>query len=188
MLEEIDMKPPRFVRSLRAEERRQVEALFRRGPNARVRRRAQAVRLSAMGYSAPRILEILGCNRQSVHNWLNAFEAGGCDALFDKPRSGRPATATVDYRWRLVRAVKTNPRDLSYPFTVWTVTRLRAHMAKEMNVLLSESRVRQIMKEEGLVFKRPKHTLAGKRDEDAFAEVRDILDRAKKSAWNPVPA
>ena len=106
MLEEIDMKPPRFVRSLTAEERRQIEELFRRGFNGRVRRRAQAVRLSVMGYSVPRIVEILGCNRQSVHNWLNGFEAGGCEALFDKPRSGRPAMATVDYRWRLVRAVK----------------------------------------------------------------------------------
>ena len=182
------MKPPRFVRSLAAKERRQIEELFRRGPNARVRRRAQAVRLSAMGYTVPQVVEILGCNRQTVHNWFNAFEAGGCEALFDSPRSGRPVMATIDYRRRLVRAVKTNPRDLSYPFTVWTVTRLRAHMAKEMNILLSESRVRQIMKEEGLVFKRPKHTLAGKRDEDAFAEVRDILDRAKKGHWNPVPA
>ena len=182
------MRPPRFVRSLTAKERRQIEELFRRGPNARVRRRAQAVRLSAMGYAVAQIVEILGCNRQTVHNGFNAFEAGGCDALFDRPRSGRPVTATVDYRSRLVEAVKTNPRNLSYPFTVWTVTRLRAHMAKEMNILLSESRVRQIMKEEGLVFKRPKHTLANKRDEDAFAEVRDILDRAKKSPWNPVPA
>lgn len=182
------MKPPRFVRSLTAKQRRQIEELFQRGPNARVRRRAQAVRLSAMGYAVGQIVEILGCNRQTVHNGFNAFEAGGCDALFDKPRSGRPARATVDYRSRLVQAVKVNPRDLSYPFTVWTVTRLRAHMAKEMNILLSESRVRQIMKEEGLVFKRPKHTLVNKRDEDAFAEVRDILDRAKKSPWNPVPA
>ena len=182
------MKPPRFVRSLTAKERRQIEELFQRGPNARVRRRAQAVRLSAMGYAVAEIVEILGCNRQTVHNWFNAFEAGGCDALFDRSRSGRPAMATIDYRSRLVQAVKANPRDLSYPFTVWTVTRLRAHMAKEMNILLSESRVRQIMKEEGLVFKRPKHTLADKRDEDAFAEVRDILDRAKKSPWNPVPA
>jgi hypothetical protein len=60
-------------------------------------------------------------------------------------------------------------------------------MAKEMRILLSESRVRQIMKEEGLVFKRPKHTLAEKRDEDAFTEVRDVLEQVKKSPWNPVP-
>ena len=55
-------------------------------------------------------------------------------------------------------------------------------MAREMKILLSESRVRQIMKEEGLVFKHPKHTLAQKRDKDAFAEVRDILEQVKKKS------
>ncbi len=72
------------------------------------------------------------------------------------------------------------------PFTVWTITRIRAHMAREMGILLSESGVRQIMKEQGLVFKRPKHTLAKKQDKDAFAAVRDILEQAKKKPWNPV--
>lgn len=60
-------------------------------------------------------------------------------------------------------------------------------MARDIGILLSESRVQQIMKEQGLVFKRPKHTLAKKQDKDAFAAVRDILEQAKKSPWNPVP-
>ncbi len=54
-------------------------------------------------------------------------------------------------------------------------------MAREVKILLSESRVRQIMKEEGLVFKRPKHTLAQKRDKEAIAEVRGILEQVKKT-------
>jgi transposase len=181
------MKPPRFVRPLTEAERQEVEELFRHGPTARIRRRAQAVRLSALGYSVPQITEILGCTPQSVHNWLTAFEAGGGAALVDKERSGRPPVATSSYRQQLVEAIKDNPRDLGYPFTVWTVTRLRAHLARQLSILLSESRVRQIMKEEGLVFKRPQHTLAGKRDEDAFREMRDLLARVKKSPWNPVP-
>jgi transposase len=53
-------------------------------------------------------------------------------------------------------------------------------MDREMKTLLSESRVCQIMKEEGLVFKRPKHTLAQKHDKDGFAKVRDLLGQAKK--------
>ena len=181
------MKPQRFIRTLTKTERQEVENLFRKGPNNRVRKRAHAVRLSAMGYTVPQIAEILGCNRQSIHNWFDTFEAQGCQGLYDKPRSGRPVTATVDYRKQLVEAIKTNPRKMGYPFTVWTLIRIRAHMAREMRILLSESRVRQIMKEERLVFKRPKHTLAQKRDNDAFAEVHDILEQVKKSPWNPVP-
>lgn len=181
------MKPQRFIRKLTKTERQEVENLFRKGPNNRVRKRAHAIRLSAMGYTVTQIAEILGCNRQSVHNWLYMFEQNGPQGLCDKPRSGRPAIATIDYRTKLVEAIKTNPRKIGYPFTVWTLTRIRAHMAREMRILLSESRVRQIMKEQGLVFKRPKHTLAQKRDQDAFAEVRDVLEQVKKSPWNPVP-
>ena len=181
------MRPQRFIRTLTKTERQEVEKLFHRGPNNRTRKRAQAIRLSAMGYTITQIVEILGCNRQSIHNWFDTFETQGCQGLYDRPRSGRPVTATLDYRQRLVEAIKTNPRKMGYPFTVWTLTRVRAHMAREMKILLSESRVRQIMKEERLVFKRPKHTLAQKRDKDAFAEVRGILEQIKKSPWNPVP-
>lgn len=181
------MKPQRFIRTLTKTERQKVEELYRRGPNNRVRKRAHAIRLSAMGYAVTQIAEILGCNRQSIHNWFDLFETQGCQGIYDKPRSGRPVIATVDYRTRLIEAIKINPRKMGYPFTVWTLTRIRAHMAREMKILLSESRVRQIMKEEGLVFKRPKHTLAQKRDKDGFAEVRDILEQVKKSPWNPVP-
>ncbi len=181
------MRPQRFIRTLTKIEGQEIEQLFRRGPNNRVRKRAQAIRLSAMGYTVTQIVEILGCNRQSIHNWFDLFEAQGCQGIYDKPRSGRPVIATVDYRTRLVEAIKTNPRKMGYPFTVWTLTRIRAHMAREIRILLSESRVRQIMKKEGLVFKRPKHTLAQKRDKDAFAEVKDILEQLKKSQWNPVP-
>jgi transposase len=186
-LEGIGMKPQRFVRALTKTEHQDIEELYRRGPNNRVRKRAQAIRLSAMGYTVSQIAQILGCNRQSIHNWFDTFEARGCQGLHEKPRSGRPVIATIDYRTRLVEAIKTNPRKMGYPFTVWTLTRIRAHMAREMRILLSESRVRQIMKEQGLVFKRPRHTLAQKRDKDGFAEVRDILEQLKKSPWNPVP-
>ena len=182
------MRTPRHVRSLTAAESDRIDQLFRYGPNARTRKRANAVRLSALDYSVPQIAEILGCNQQSVHNWITAFEQGGIGALHDKPRSGRPVKADADYRQLLVDSIRANPHDLGYPFTVWTITRIRAHMARETSVLLSETRVRDIMKQEDLVFKRPKHSLKDKRDEDAFAAVRDLLDQAKKSPWNPIPA
>jgi len=181
------MKSHRFVRRPSLAKKRRIEDVFRRGPNHRVRRRANAVRLSLLGYAVPQITEVLGCNPQSVRNWFDAFESGGADALFDKPRSGCPPKATPDYRARLVESVKTSPSEFGYPFTVWSVVRLRAHMAREMDILLGDGRIRQIMKEEGLVFKRPKHSLKGKRDPKAFATVKRHLDELKKSPWNPVP-
>ena len=53
------MKPHRFVRRPSPASKRRIEDLFRRGPGHRVRRRANAVRLSAMGYTVPQITEVL---------------------------------------------------------------------------------------------------------------------------------
>jgi transposase len=182
------MKPHRFVHRPSPVKKRRIEELFRRGPGHRVRRRANAVRLSLLDYTVPQITEVLGCNQQSVHNWFDAFESGGADALFDKPRSGRPPKATRDYRARLVEIIKTSPPEFGYPFTVWSVVRLRAHMAREMDILLGDGRVRQIMKEEGLVSKRPKHALKERHDPKAFAAVKRHLDELKICPWNPAPA
>jgi hypothetical protein len=65
------MKPQRFIRTLTKTERQEIEELYRRGLNNRVRKRAYAIRLSAMGYMVTQIAEILACNRQSIHNWFD---------------------------------------------------------------------------------------------------------------------
>ncbi len=44
------MKPQRFIRTPTKIERQEVEKLYRHGPNNRIRKRAHAIRLSAMGY------------------------------------------------------------------------------------------------------------------------------------------
>lgn len=154
------MKPHRFVRPLTPEERIDLDEVLRRRGNASSRKRAQAVRLNSLGVPVPDIAVALNCNPQSVHNWLNLFEAGGCDALFDRPRSGRPPSAGEDYRPRLVEAAGADPTTLGYPFGRWTYTRLRTHVAQKTGVLLSESRVRQILKEEGLMLNETREAAA----------------------------
>lgn len=98
------MRPQRFIRKLTKKERQEIENLYRKGQNNRVRKRAQAIRLSAMGYAVPQILEILGCNYQNIHNWFNSFEQHGLQGLFDRPHNGRPVIADADYISRLVPA------------------------------------------------------------------------------------
>ena len=67
------MKAQRFIRSLTKKECQDVEQLFRKGSSHRVRKRANAIRLSALGYSVTQISEILGFNPQSIPNWLRFF-------------------------------------------------------------------------------------------------------------------
>ena len=115
------MLPRRFVRTLTPAESRLIEELFKTAPQARVRRRANAVRLSSRGCTVRQIAEVIGCARQTVRNCFDHFESGGVGALRDKPRSGRPPVATPDFRAQLVKVVKTPPDKLGYPLTYpWT--------------------------------------------------------------------
>jgi len=181
------MRPPRILRSLTDSEQQAIQELHRHDPRHRVRCRANAIRLGSLGYAVREIATVLGVGFQTVHSWFDAFEAQGVTGLFDKPKSGAPPKAGPDYRQHLRDALAVNPKDLGYPFTTWSVTRLRAHMAKQTGVLLGEDRVRQLIKAENYTFKRPKHTLKGKRDEAAFAEVQEALDDVKKKSWVPTP-
>ena len=179
------MRPSRFVRPLTPTEQAAIADLFRYHAQQRVRRRANAIRLSALGYTVAQIAEVLAAGYQTVHSWIDAFEAEGAAGLIDQPRSGAPPKATPDYRKLLREAVAANPHDLGYPFTVWSVVRLRAHLAKLSGILLGEDRLRQLLKQEGLVFKRPRHTLENKRDKEAFRKVKGLLDELKKTPWTP---
>jgi len=81
------MKPQRFIKTLTKTERQEIEKLYHHGPNNRVRKRAQAIRLSAMGYTVTQVAQILGFNRQSIHNWFNLFQAQGSIGFYDKHRT-----------------------------------------------------------------------------------------------------
>lgn len=181
------MRPPRKLRPLTDDERAEVEELRRRDPRHRVRQRASAVRLGSLGYQVRQIAEVLGAGFQTVHGWFDAFEAGGVAGLFDRPKPGAPPKAGPDYRQKLREALAARPPELGYPFTTWSVARLRAHLARAAGVLLGEDRLRQLVKAEGYEFRRPKHTLKNKRDAAAFAEVKGALDALEKKPWVPTP-
>ena len=56
----------------------------------RVSERAHFVLLSAQGYSAPEIGDLLDYDAQTVRIWLKAYQQQRCAGLADAPRSGRP--------------------------------------------------------------------------------------------------
>lgn len=84
------MKPPRFLRPLTDEERRQWEADRRTADACRVRR-AQIVLASAQRLSPTPMAPVVSCSVQTVRNILQALHTQGVEGLA-KP-STRPKTA-----------------------------------------------------------------------------------------------
>ena len=84
------MSQPKFVSSLSAQERRQLDELHRTGRSHRVRQRAHAVLLSAQGYTLDQAADILRVDRDAVSRTLERWEEGGGAALEEGARPGRP--------------------------------------------------------------------------------------------------
>jgi hypothetical protein len=72
-------------------------------------------------------------------------------------------------------------------FTVWSLPRLNAHLKARTDIGFCDESVRRLVLAEDYVFRRPKHTLKGKRDEKAFRQAQCRLRRLKKGRCGPTP-
>jgi transposase len=133
------------------------------------------------------ITQATGLCSDAITDIRRRWRGCGMASLKDRPRSGRPPTSTTAYRCELRKALRVGPRGYGYIFTVWSVARLNAHLKKTTGIGVGDSRLRQLIRAEDFVCRRPKHTLKGKRDEKAFRKAHRALSRLKKgrSAQEP---
>lgn len=171
---------PVFVRALTPAEQKELSQLIRHDRDARIVRRAQMIRLSADGMTPPQIAAMWDVNDQTVRRTLRRFEAEGIVALRDKPRKGRPPKKTDRYVALLKEAVDANPRDVGYPFSSWTLERLREHLARQTGIILHPNYLSRIMADNDIVYRRPKHGMEHLRDPQEYDEKKAILEFLKK--------
>ena len=131
------MPQAKYVRTLTAEELKELKELIRTHPKPRVRVRAIMVRMSNEKQTPPQIAQILGCSRQTVLHQIGRYEQEGVKGLEDKPRAGAPAKADEAYIAKLKEAVLSDPRSLGYRFSVWSIERLHKHLYQQTQVQLT---------------------------------------------------
>ena len=154
------MKPIE-VRPLTTEELTQLDELYHRTKDVRVRSRAQMILLGAEDkMTAPQIAKIVRRNDQTVRRWIKRFNAEGCSGLSDEPKSGPPRRVTDSYRERLLVVVRQRPRSLEQPYSLWTLQRLVDFMAEETGLRFSTETVRLILKANDIVISRPQHKVS----------------------------
>lgn len=117
----------------------------------------------------------------SVYAWWHRYQAGGIDRLANRPK-GRPETqADAAYLQSLREIVAQELAALGYEFAIWTVERLRNHLARTTGKALSISRLREILREQKNVYRRPKHDLTSLQDGEAKAAAQAQLEELKKA-------
>jgi transposase len=150
-----------YVPFLSAEQKVEVEELYRKTEVPRVRTRAQMVLLSAeKKLKVDEIADIVRESSVTVLRWLHRYMAEGIQGLMDAPRSGRSSILTDQFRKRLLEVVRRRPRSLELEFSMWTLQRLADFMAEDTGHRVSTETLRRALAKEDIVFSRPQHTIS----------------------------
>ena len=145
-----------------------------------VRQRSSALHMLHQGKTPGEVAELLAVSLGSVYKWHTRWREGGLDGLANEPKSGRRPHANAAYRERLAEVLEMEPAELGYDFTMWTSSRLAAHMEEETGITLSLGRFRILLRQLGYVYRRPKHDLKNLQDAEARTQAEAWLDDLKK--------
>jgi transposase len=156
-----------------AEQLRGLDEIYHTTRDARLRTRAQMIRLAAeQGMVAADIAVIVRQNEETVRRWFARDLAEGVEGLSDAPRSGAPPKAMAADRERLAEVARCRPRALNLPFSLWTALRLADHRAELTGVRMSVPSVCRLLREGGMALSRPQPTITSPDPEYALKKGR----------------
>jgi transposase len=116
----------KYVSALTEIDKQALNHLHSYGPMHRQRQRAQAVLLSAKGYTLEQIADVLDSGRNTVSDWLDAWQEQGVSGLCDAPKSGRPRTLDAAVEAELLDLLENPTPDLKRV--------VQAHLKKKTSV------------------------------------------------------
>lgn len=181
---------------LDAQQLQAVESAQKNGASPQIRLRATGIRLLHMGKKPAEVAEILNVVPATVYNWHERFCEGGVANLADEERSGRRPLATPEYCQTLEKVIETDPSELGYGFTIWTIPRLLEHMQTVTGIRMSDDTLRTVLERQAFVYRRPKHDLRPLQDPAARQSAEELLEMLKKkrkqaksnySLWTKAP-
>jgi transposase len=145
----------RHVRELSAQERAALTELYKTSPVTDLVHRSHAILLSADGWRATEIAELLRVDQSTVHRWLDRFETDGLAGLATQWSDGRPPAWDESYTWLLVETVRHDPRWDGLEQSLWTYQLLAGYLAETTGVRWSAERVRVLLHQHRIRLKQP---------------------------------
>lgn len=117
-----------------------------------------AVQRVQEGESPEVVIRALGFDRRTIYRWLAAFHSGGVEALQAKPLFGRPRILEEKHMKWLYRVVQKDPRQLCFPFGLWTREMLAQALKRKFPfVEASRQTIGRALKILGITCQKPLH-------------------------------
>lgn len=86
----------RYIKSLTAAEKLELESDLKDGKSHAYRQRCHAILLSAAGHSVKEITAIFSKSKQTIYSWFDRWESGGIKSLKTQEGQGRKPLLRLD--------------------------------------------------------------------------------------------
>lgn len=108
------------------------------------------------GISQSELARWFGVERKTIYNWLMRLESGDLpEAVQDENRPGRQRKLGPAQRETVQQLLQESPAVVGFDARSWTPTLLQAYLAETYDVDYSIPSCRRLLKEAGLVYRRP---------------------------------
>ena len=123
-----------------------LDTFVKQTREARVFRRAQAVREVVKGHRLQTVSDALSFPYSALRKWVYRFASQGVQGLVDRPRSGRPPTMTCELEKHLNRLVDEDPLQHGSIHSQWSCRELATVLAQQTGVQVGRESVRGVLK------------------------------------------
>jgi transposase len=123
-----------------------LDTFLKQTKEARVFRRAQAVREVVKGHRLQTVSDTLQFTYSALRKWVYRFANPGPQGLVDRPRSGRPPKVTGALAHHLDRLVDQDPLQHGSSYSQWSCQELATVLAGQTGVQVSRESVREVLK------------------------------------------
>jgi transposase len=123
-----------------------LESCLKQTKEARIFRRAQAVRAVVRGQRLQTVSDTLHFTYSALRKWVYRFANQGVQGLVDRPRPGRPPKVTYELAQHLDRLVDQDPLQHGSIHSQWSCQELATIFARQTGVQLSRESVREVLK------------------------------------------
>lgn len=123
-----------------------LDAFLKETKEARLFRRAQAVREVVKGTRMQQVSERFDFAYSAVRKWVHRFDREGTAGLFDRPRPGQPRKVTCELQRHLDRLVDQDPLEHGSIHSQWSCQELAHVLKQQTGIPLGRESVRQALK------------------------------------------
>ena len=123
-----------------------LDIFLKKTKEARVFRRAQAVRAVVAGHHISTVSATFHLANSALRKWVQRFAQEGPQGVLDRARSGRPPKITCELEQHLNRLVDQDPLQRGAVSSQWSCRELATVFARETGVQLGRESVRCLLK------------------------------------------